>query len=87
MAKSLGSQHKPKMKSKQLCNLTTIAVKHLPLSKNERVTTDSLKLYFREISKIPLLTAKEEVVLAKRIEKRGRRSQTHLDCFQFKVGH
>lgn len=32
-------------------------------------TTDSLKLYFREISKIPLLTAKEEVALAKRMEK------------------
>jgi RNA polymerase primary sigma factor len=34
-----------------------------------RVTTDSLKLYFREISRVNLLTAEEEVVLAKRIEK------------------
>jgi len=35
----------------------------------ERVTTDSLKLYFREISRVKLLTAEEEVSLAKRIEK------------------
>jgi RNA polymerase primary sigma factor len=35
----------------------------------ERVTTDSLKLYFREISRVNLLTAKEEVELAKRVEK------------------
>jgi RNA polymerase primary sigma factor len=36
---------------------------------NDRVTTDSLKLYFREIAKVKLLTAEEEVSLAKRIEK------------------
>ncbi|HJT24207.1 MAG TPA: sigma-70 family RNA polymerase sigma factor, partial [bacterium] len=35
----------------------------------ERVTTDSLKLYFREISRVKLLTAEEEVSLAQRIEK------------------
>src|SRR5581483_6842840 len=33
------------------------------------VTTDSLKLYFREISRVKLLTGPEEVVLAKLIEK------------------
>lgn len=36
---------------------------------NAPVTTDSVKLYFREISKIKLLTGPEEVSLAKRIEK------------------
>ena len=36
---------------------------------HERVTTDSLKLYFREISRIKLLTGDEEIYLAKRIEK------------------
>ncbi len=36
---------------------------------NDRVTTDSVKLYFKEISKIKLLTGAEEVSLAKRIEK------------------
>jgi len=36
---------------------------------NDRVTTDSLKLYFREIAKVKLLTGAEEVYLAKRIEK------------------
>jgi RNA polymerase primary sigma factor len=35
----------------------------------ERVTTDSLKLYFREISRVKLLTGPEEVDLAQRIEK------------------
>jgi RNA polymerase primary sigma factor len=35
----------------------------------DRVTTDSLKLYFREISRVKLLTAQEEVYLAQRIEK------------------
>lgn len=35
----------------------------------DRVTTDSLKLYFREISRVKLLTGPEEVFLAKRIEK------------------
>lgn len=52
--------------------LVTIAVKRSPkysTPHSERVTTDSMKLYFREISKIPLLTAKEEVDLAQRIEK------------------
>ena len=34
-----------------------------------QVTTDSLKLYFREISRVDLLTGEEEVSLAKRIEK------------------
>ena len=36
---------------------------------SERVTTDSLKLYFKEISRVKLLTGPEEVSLAKRIEK------------------
>ncbi len=40
-------------------------VKYTP----DRITTDSLKLYFREISRVKLLTAPEEVDLAQRIEK------------------
>ena len=36
---------------------------------SHRVTTDSLKLYFREISKFPLLTGPQEQELAKKIEK------------------
>jgi RNA polymerase primary sigma factor len=39
---------------------------HIP---HDRVTTDSLKLYFREISRVKLLTGPEEVHLAQRIEK------------------
>ncbi|HEY5037825.1 MAG TPA: sigma-70 family RNA polymerase sigma factor, partial [bacterium] len=40
-----------------------------PYMVSDRVTTDSLKLYFREISRVKLLTAAEEVDLAQRIEK------------------
>src|SRR6185295_19412152 len=36
---------------------------------HDRITTDSLKLYFREISRVKLLTGPEEVYLAQRIEK------------------
>jgi RNA polymerase primary sigma factor len=45
---------------------------------NDRVTTDSVKLYFREISKIKLLTGAEEVSLAKRIEKGDEEAKQHL---------
>ncbi|HTA77807.1 MAG TPA: sigma-70 family RNA polymerase sigma factor [bacterium] len=44
-------------------------VKFVSETVNDRVTTDSIKLYFREIAKVKLLTAAEEVSLAKRIEK------------------
>src|SRR5579859_1271399 len=39
------------------------------IKSSDHVTTDSLKLYFREISRVKLLTGPEEVVLAKAIEK------------------
>lgn len=44
-------------------------VKFVSSTLHDRVTTDSLKLYFKEIAKVKLLTAEEEVVLAKAIEK------------------
>ncbi len=70
MAKRLGIQlaSKPQVGNDQVTQLVSIATKRFPKTA-ERVTTDSLKLYFREISKIPLLTGKEEVDLAQRIEK------------------
>jgi RNA polymerase primary sigma factor len=46
--------------------------------KNERVTTDSLKLYFKELSRVKLLTAAEEVMLAKRIEKKDMKAKQAL---------
>ncbi len=74
MAKRLGMQLRSNSQSKTewTNQLISIVVKRSPKAPTphcERVTTDSLKLYFREISKIPLLTASEEVDLAQRIEK------------------
>jgi len=43
-----------------------------------RVTTDSLKLYFREISRVKLLTGAEEVDLAQRIEKGDMKAKQRL---------
>lgn len=69
----LKHRHKTKPRKMRISPLIPIAEKSIkklaPISKQERVTTDSLKLYFREISRVPLLTAKEEVDLSKRIEK------------------
>jgi RNA polymerase primary sigma factor len=44
----------------------------------DKGTTDSVKLYFKEISKIKLLTGAEEVALAKRIEKGDLEAKQHL---------
>ena len=52
--------------------------KFVSASKHDRVTTDSLKLYFREIAKVKLLTAAEEVYLAKQIEKGDMKSKKML---------
>jgi RNA polymerase primary sigma factor len=50
-------------------NVFLFPVKSTSEKSLDRVTTDSLKLYFREISKVKLLNGAEEVELAKRIEK------------------
>src|SRR4029079_14362313 len=39
---------------------------------------DSLRLYLREIGKVPLLTADQEVSLAKRIERGDERAKQHM---------
>jgi RNA polymerase primary sigma factor len=39
---------------------------------------DSLRLYLREIGKVPLLTADQEVALAKRIERGDERAKQHM---------
>ena len=41
-------------------------------------SSDSLRRYYREITKVPLLTAVEEVSLAKRIERRDREAKRKL---------
>ena len=71
----MASQKRLKLKRSTrhiIAPLIPIAEKNKPVypdpKAHERVTTDSLKLYFREISRVKLLTAEEEVKLAKRIE-------------------
>jgi RNA polymerase primary sigma factor len=89
MAKTQKANIKGKMASKlkakknrmPIAPLIPIAEKkNRPITefKADRVTTDSLKLYFREISRVKLLTSEEEVYLAQRIEKGDMKAKQHL---------
>src|ERR1039457_6822938 len=75
MAKKMKLKDKLKTKPKRMAIAPLIPIVDMKLTpayefkSSERVTTDSLKLYFREISRVKLLTGPEEVSLAKRIEK------------------
>ena len=42
------------------------------------VSTDTLQLFLKDIGKVPLLTAAQEVELAKRIEKGDQRAKQHM---------
>jgi RNA polymerase primary sigma factor len=69
----------PRRKAPVLSVIPGLKAKKLAaLKSGERVTTDSLKLYFREMAKTPLLTAEEEVALAKRIEKGDLRAKQKM---------
>lgn len=47
-------------------------------SARERVPSDALQLYFREIGEVKLLTRAEEIVLAKRIKKGDEQAREHM---------
>ena len=49
----------------------------LDLSTRE-VSTDTLQLFLKDIGKVPLLTAAQEIELAKRIEKGDQRAKQHM---------
>jgi RNA polymerase primary sigma factor len=78
MARKTRFKFKPRGKSVHRIIAPLIPIVEKNINKNpqnehkvspDRVTTDSLKLYFREISRIKLLSAQEEIDLSKRIEK------------------
>ena len=75
MAKKANLKLKLKTKPKKMAIAPLIPILDKKLFQSnqfktsERVTTDSLKLYFREISRVKLLTGPEEVSLDQRIEK------------------
>ena len=49
-----------------------------PAKREEGHTLDTLKIYFQEICKVPLLTREEEVELSKRIEKGDMGARQHM---------
>jgi RNA polymerase primary sigma factor len=59
--------------------LTEDELKAAPrLDLSVELSLDSLRLYLREISKVPLLTADQEVSLAKRVERGDRAAKTQM---------
>jgi len=52
--------------------------KPAPAKREEGHTLDTLKIYFQEICKVPLLTREEEVELSKRIEKGDMAARQHM---------
>src|SRR5271170_3969092 len=85
MAKKTNLKMKPIIKLKKMSTSPLIHIAepkrkmfHSETKSHDRVTTDSLKLYFREISRVKLLTGPDEVFLAKRIEKGDLKSKQML---------
>ena len=50
------------------------------------VSTDTLQLFLKDIGKVPLLTAAQEVELAKRIEKGDQRAKQHMIEANLQIG-
>jgi RNA polymerase primary sigma factor len=72
-----GEQHKaPPHEQPQPEDEKAVAAPKLDLT--VEVSLDSLRLYLREIGKVPLLTADQEVTLAKRIERGDMRAKTAM---------
>ena len=64
-----------------------VAIERAPDKKTRRsaqahlqpeMTTDSLQLFLKQIGRVPLLTAQEEVALAKRIERGSQEAKAHM---------
>src|SRR5437868_6152961 len=52
--------------------------KELPIAEAREISTDSLQLFLRDIGKVDLLTAAQEVELAKRIERGDHRAKQEM---------
>ncbi|MGZ3582824.1 MAG: sigma-70 family RNA polymerase sigma factor [Ktedonobacterales bacterium] len=55
-----------------------IAVESEPADLSGLAQSDSLRLYLREISRVPLLSAQDELALARRVERADRQARNHL---------
>jgi RNA polymerase primary sigma factor len=55
-----------------------IAVESEPADLSGLAQSDSLRLYLREISRVPLLSAQDELALARRVERADRAARNHL---------
>ena len=53
-------------------------VERAPLKETREITTDSLQLFLKDIGKVDLLTAAQEVELAKRIERGEHRAKQEM---------
>src|SRR5207342_2844438 len=71
-----GEQHKHPPHEQQAAPEDEKTIPKLDLSVEPSL--DSLRLYLREIGKVPLLTADQEVYLAKRIERGDMAAKTHM---------
>lgn len=55
-----------------------VAVDNGPADLSGLAQSDSLRLYLREISRVPLLSAQDELALARRVERADRQARNHL---------
>jgi RNA polymerase primary sigma factor len=69
---------KPAAPNRENKPLAAKVVTAVEATSRESLRGDSLQLYLREISQVKLLTAQEEIALAKRIKRGDRKAREHM---------